>query len=156
MTRPALLLMARLRRSLWLPLALVCALLPAPGFAQGGADSAALYLAFGEKAGIAALMDDFVNRLRVDPRIGHFFKNIKPANLKEQLTDQLCLVSGGPCRYQGDTMKAAHADLQIQRADFNALVEVLQQSMDARGIAFTAQNRMLALLAPMHRDIIAR
>ena len=156
MTRLALPLIARLRRRVLLPLPMVFALLPAPGVAQVAGDSAALYLAFGEKDGIAALMDDFVNRLRVDPRIGHFFKNTKPANLKEQLTDQLCLVSGGPCKYQGDSMKASHADLQIRRADFNALVEVLQQSMDARGIAFTAQNRLLALLAPMHRDIITR
>ena len=156
MTRLALPLIARLRRRLLLTLPLVFALLPAPGVAQVAGDPAALYLAFGEKDGIAALMDDFVNRLQVDPRIGHFFKNTKPANLKEQLTDQLCLVSGGPCKYQGDSMKASHADLQIRRADFNALVEVLQQSMDARGIAFTAQNRLLALLAPMHRDIITR
>jgi hemoglobin len=26
--------------------------------------------------------------------------------------------------------------------------------MDARGIAFTTQNKLLAKLAPMHRDII--
>ena len=38
-------------------------------------------------------------------------------------------------------------------------VEVLQQSMAAKGIPFAAQNRtlaLLALLAPMHRDIITR
>jgi hemoglobin len=52
-------------------------------------------------------------------------------------------------------MKDAHADLKITRADFNALVEVLQQAMDARSIPFTRQNQLLALLAPMHRDIVA-
>ncbi len=51
-------------------------------------------------------------------------------------------------------MKTAHADRDTTRAQFNALVEVLQQSMDARGIPFTRQNQMLALLAPMHRDVI--
>ena len=39
-------------------------------------------------------------------------------------------------------------------ADFNALVEVLQAAMDAQGIPYAAQNRLLALLAPMHRDVI--
>jgi hemoglobin len=53
-------------------------------------------------------------------------------------------------------MKSVHADFEIRKGDFNALVEVLQQAMDAQGIAFTAQNRMLARLAPMHRDIINR
>ena len=51
-------------------------------------------------------------------------------------------------------MKTAHASLKITKGDFNALVEVLQQSMDAQGIAFTTQNQLLALLAPMHRDVI--
>jgi hemoglobin len=51
-------------------------------------------------------------------------------------------------------MKSAHANLDIKKSDFNALVEVLQQSMDARGIPFRTQNQMLALLAPMHRDTI--
>ena len=156
MTTHTLPLAPMLMRRWLLLLSLVCALAPVPGFAQEAVDSAALYRAFGEKAGISALVDDFVNRMMVDPRIGHFFKNTKPANLKEQLADQFCLLGGGPCKYQGDSMKAAHADLQIRRADFNALVEVLQHSMDARGIPFAAQNRMLALLAPMHRDIITR
>ena len=145
-----------LMRRWLLLLSLFCALAPAPVFAQAAGDSSARYRAFGEKAGISALADDFVNRMMADRRIGHFFKNTKPANLKEQLTDQFCLLSGGPCKYQGDSMKASHADLQVRRADFNALVEVLQQSMDARNIPFAAQNRLLALLAPMHRDIITR
>jgi hemoglobin len=51
-------------------------------------------------------------------------------------------------------MKAAHGDTEVTRAHFNALVEVLQQTMAARGIAFQRQNQMLALLAPMHRDIV--
>ena len=152
----ALPLVQLLMRRWLLLLSLVCALAPAPVFAQEASDSTALYRAFGEKAGINALADDFVNRMMADPRIGHFFKNTKPANLKEQLADQFCLLSGGPCKYQGDSMKAAHADLQVRRADFNALVEVLRQSMDARNIPFAAQNRLLALLAPMHRDIITR
>ena len=51
-------------------------------------------------------------------------------------------------------MKLAHKEMDINKANFNGLVEVLQKSMDKRGIPFSAQNRMLALLAPMHRDII--
>ena len=44
--------------------------------------------------------------------------------------------------------------MDITKSNFNALVEVLQQSMDAQGIAFGTQNKLLAKLAPMHRDII--
>jgi hemoglobin len=113
-----------------------------------------LYRAFGEKAGLVALMDDFMVRLLADPRTGPHFKPANQQRVKEQLVDQLCVLAGGPCVYKGADMKSAHANLDIKKSDFNALVEVLQQSMDAKGIPFRTQNQMLALLAPMHRDTI--
>lgn len=140
-----------------LAIALVAMLAP-PAFAQGAAAMATapagLYQALGEKPGITRLMDDFVNRVVKDPRIGGHFKDIKPAALKESLTDQICQLSGGPCKYEGADMKSAHADMDINKGHFNALVEVLQSAMDAQGIPFAQQNRLLALLAPMHRDVI--
>lgn len=133
-------------------------LLVPPAFAQGSAAMATapagLYQALGEKPGITRLMDDFVNRVVKDPRIGGHFKDVKPAALKESLTDQICQLSGGPCKYEGADMKSAHADMDIHKGHFNALVEVLQSAMDAQGIPFAQQNRLLALLAPMHRDVI--
>lgn len=114
----------------------------------------ALYNALGKKEGIGLLMDDLVERLRAEKTIGPMFKNIKAAYLKEQLTDQLCRVSGGPCAYEGEEMKKSHADLKIGTGEFNLLVELLQDSMNARDIPFAIQNRLLARLAPMHRDII--
>ena len=113
-----------------------------------------LYKAFGEKPGLVALMDDFMVRLLADARTGPHFKPSNQQRVKEQLVDQLCSLSGGPCVYKGADMKSSHANLDIKKSDFNALVEVLQASMDARGIPFRRQGEMLALLAPMHRDII--
>jgi hemoglobin len=129
-------------------------LLSANAFAQTAPQNDQLYRAFGEKAGLVSLMDDFMVRLLADPRTGPHFKPSNQQRVKEQLVDQLCQLSGGPCVYKGADMKSAHANLDIKKSDFNALVEVLQQSMDARGIAFRTQNQMLALLAPMHRDTI--
>ncbi len=131
-------------------------LLQLPAFAQGTATGDALYKALGEKPGISALADDFVTRMVADPRISPMFKNTKLPNLKEQIADQFCLLSGGPCKYEGDTMKVAHKDLGINKANFNQVVEHLQFAMDARGIPFREQNKLLALLAPMNRDIITR
>ena len=113
-----------------------------------------LFKAFGEKAGLVALMDDFMTRLLADARTGPHFKPANQQRVKEQLVDQLCALSGGPCVYKGADMKSSHANLDIKKSDFHALVEVLQASMDAKGITPRRQNEMLALLAPMHRDII--
>lgn len=114
-----------------------------------------LYELLGEKPGITALANDFVDRMKAQPRIGKMFDDIKPAYLKEQIADQFCEVSGGPCQYDGETMKNSHAQLGIDKAQFNLVVEILQAAMDARGIPFTVQNQLLAKLAPMHRDIIS-
>jgi hemoglobin len=129
---------------------LACAAL-AP--AQATADDT-LYQQLGAKPGLVRLMDDFMQRLLADPRMNPYFKDVNQAHVKAQLVDQFCQVAGGPCRLDGPDMKKAHAGLDIDRAAFNALVEVLQQSMEAQGITFSTQNRLLAKLAPMHREIV--
>ncbi|KQV48661.1 globin [Pelomonas sp. Root1217] len=134
---------------------LACLLLSsAAAFAQTPPANDSVYQAWGGKAGIRAVMDEFVPRLLTDPRTAPFFKNTNRENLVTQLTDQLCQEAGGPCVYEGVPMKLVHQDLDIGRRDFNALVEILQQAMDAKGIPFSAQNGMLAKLAPMHREIV--
>jgi len=122
--------------------------------AQSAPQDDRLYRAFGEKTGLVSLVDDFMVRLLADPRTGRHFQPANQQHVKEQLVDQFCALGGGPCVYRGADMKSSHAELDISKSDFHALVEVLQLSMDARGIAFGRQNQMLALLAPMHRDII--
>ena len=133
-----------------LRLALTCAV---PALAQTAA-SDSLYQALGAQAGITRLVDDFVERAVRDPRIREHFKDTRPQGLKDSLVEQFCHLSGGPCVYKGADMKAAHADMGLRKVDFLALVEVLQTAMDAQSIPFAQQNRLLALLAPMHRDII--
>jgi hemoglobin len=114
----------------------------------------ALYQQLGGQTGLVTLVDDFMVRLLADARMNPFFKDVDQKHLKEQLVAQFCQVSGGPCVLNGPGMKKAHDGMDITKSNFNALVEVLQGSMDARQIPFTAQNRLLAKLAPMHRDII--
>lgn len=116
----------------------------------------ALLQAFGGKEGIYRLAALFVDNMRTDARIGHYFDQVKLPELKKQLGDHLCQVLAGPCVYEGDTMKASHADLKITRADSLAQVEILQATMDTMGIPFGRQNVLLARLAPMYREIITR
>lgn len=136
------------------------ALLALPTLAQTAAttttaaSTSPLFQTFGGKAGLVTLMDDFMVRLLADPRTGPHFKPVDHQRVKEQLVDQFCVAMGGPCVYKGADMKAIHSNLDITKGDFNALVEVLQQAMDAQRIPFGAQNQLLALLAPLHRDVI--
>jgi hemoglobin len=142
-------------RRLITALALGCVVCAA-AIAQTKPADDSVYQAFGQKAGIQVLMEDFFTRLQADARTAPFFKDSNRAHLVEQLTEQLCQEAGGPCVYKGAPMGPVHRDLDIGKQHFNALVEVLQQSMDAKGVPFRAQNAMLARLAPMHREIITR
>lgn len=129
-------------------------LAPSAASAYPVAPAPGLYDALGGQTGLRTLMNDFVGRLKADPRLAEAFKEANGANLAKQLTDQICQLAGGPCVYNGPDMKEAHSNMDVTHADFNALVEVLQMSMDARGVPFARQNQLLSLLAPMHRDVI--
>ncbi|HUZ13760.1 MAG TPA: group 1 truncated hemoglobin [Caulobacteraceae bacterium] len=89
-------------------------------------------------------------------RIADIFKAQDLVRLKRTLAEQICYVLGGPCSYTGRDMRSVHAELGIQDADFNALVEDLQWAMRREGVAFAAQNQLLAKLAPMRRDVVVR
>ena len=132
---------------------LVAALVAGAAFAQT-APNDALYQQLGGQPGLVKLTDDFMLRLLADPRMNPFFRDTDQKVLKSRLAAQFCEVSGGPCQFKGKDMKTVHSGQDINKSDFNTLVEVLQQSMDAQGIPFTAQNRLLARLAPMHREIV--
>lgn len=115
-----------------------------------------VYKQFGEEPGLVALMDDFMVLLLADARTKPFFENADQAAIKKHLVAQFCVILGGPCTYTGRDMKSAHTGMGVDRGAFNALVEDLQVAMNRRKIPFRAQNKLLAKLAPMHREIESR
>jgi hemoglobin len=112
-----------------------------------------VYKLFGEEPGLVALMDDFMALLLTDKRTKPFFENADQKSVKKHLVEQFCVILGGPCTYTGRDMKTVHAGLGITRSNFNALVEDLQITMTKHHIPYHAQNKLLAKLAPMHREI---
>ena len=114
-----------------------------------------LYNQLGEKAGITKVIDTFVGNVAKDGRINGMFASTNIPRLKTLLVEQVCEATGGPCKYTGRDMKASHAGMGVNRTHFNALVEDLQAAMSTEGVPFGVQNELLALLAPMYRDIIA-
>ena len=82
------------------------------------------------------------------------FKEAELDRFHDKLVEQICELSGGPCKYSGKAMKKLHSDFEINEAQFNALVEALMLSMDNNKISVGAQNQLLALLVPMRKDIV--
>jgi len=117
-------------------------------------DNDHLYETFGKTEGLTALMDDAMARWLVNPRTKSFFQDADQGRIKDLLVKQFCIVLHGPCTYDGRSMAEAHRGMNVSEGSFYALVEELQVAMNKRKIPFNAQNRLIAGLAPMHRDII--
>ena len=111
------------------------------------------FKAFGGKEGLVKIMDDFMIGLVADPRTKPFFDNEKQTFIKAMLVEQMCELMNGGCKYPGRDMATAHANMKVNREAFNALVEQFQYAMDKHNVPFSAQNKMLAKLAPMYRQI---
>lgn len=119
-------------------------------------DDENLYEAFGGREGLVKIMDDFMDRLVVNPATKPFFENSDKERIKLQLVEQFCVIMDGPCTYSGRSMAEVHRGQNVSERAFYALVEEFQLSANKFNVPFRAQNRLIAALAPMHRDIIDR
>lgn len=137
--------------------------IPVDPYAQSNANAGAVPFkgeamarAFGGKDGIRRIVDDTVTWSETDPRIKAIFEKHDMVRLRRTLFEQFCFILNAGCDYTGRTMAASHKGLGTTRADLNALVENLQAAMRAHHVPFAAQNRFLAKLAPMDRDVTER
>lgn len=110
----------------------------------------------GGQPGINKLVDASVANYLADPRIKDIFSESNMERIRAEMKDQFCMVAGGPCRYTGHSMEATHKGLHLTNANFNAVVEDLQNAMDSCNIPFATQNRLLARLAPMQHQVVTR
>lgn len=109
---------------------------------------------FGKKEGLVKVVDDTMINLLADPVTKPFFEKTDQVRIKEKLVEQFCVELDGPCKYTGQSMARSHKGLNITQAQFYSLVESLQKAMTKNKIPTRAQNKLLAKLAPLHKDII--
>lgn len=115
-----------------------------------------LYQQLGGGPGLEQLTDGLLREIEQDPQIIHHFKDTDIARFRKLLIEQFCELSGGPCKYSGATMQESHTGFQITEADFDNLVGHLIKVMTELQVPVAAQNRLLAKLAPMYRDVVYR
>ena len=115
-----------------------------------------LYQRLGGHNAIVAVVDDFVGNVAADKRINKFFAKANIGRLKARLVEQICQGTGGPCTYTGADMRTAHAGMGIESRHFNALVEDLGKSLNKFKVPPREQKELVAILAPMKKDIVTR
>jgi hemoglobin len=119
-------------------------------------DDAELLADFGGREGIRRIAARTVELSEADPRISNIFVAHDMVRLKRTLDEQFAYLLGAGGDYTGRDMRTAHEGMGVTKADLNALVENLQAAMREAGVPFAAQNRLLAKLAPMSRDVVER
>jgi hemoglobin len=134
----------------------VSAILAFMPIANAPAADDSLYRDLGGEKGIARIVEIATKHYLTDPRVKTTFEDTNIERFKHMFAEQFCALTGGPCKYTGHTMAEAHKGLHLKDADFTFVVEGLQDALDEVGIPFRVQNRFLALLAPMKRDVVTR
>lgn len=115
-----------------------------------------LYDRLGGKPAIQAVVDDFIGNVAADNRINSFFANTNIPRLNMMLVNQICEATGGPCKYEGRSMKTAHTGMGLSDANFNALVDDLVKSLNKFNVPEREKKELLTALAAMRGDIVGK
>jgi hemoglobin len=131
---------------------LVCA---GAAFAQ----EKSLYQRLGGYDAIAAVSDDFLDRLGKSKRLGKFVAGMSvdsKKKLRQHLVDFLCNATGGPCLYLGRDMKTVHTGLGIDEADWKDGVDALVGTLDKFKVPEKEKNEVLGAVSGLKKDIVEK
>jgi hemoglobin len=113
-----------------------------------------LYERLGGMDSIAAVVEDFRDRVAKDERINQKFAKTDLVRLRKMLIDQVCEAAGGPCKYTGRSMKEAHDGMRVTNGEFDTLVQDLVATFNHFKVGRTEQNEVFGVLGPMKTDIV--
>lgn len=135
----------------------------APGVSAQQPDvQQSLYDRLGGLKGITVVVDDFINRLVVNktlnknPAIAAGRKNSPAPYLKFQVSQLVCEVSGGPCKYAGKTMKESHAHLNISEKEWDVMAREFKKSLDKFKVPAAEQKELFDIVGKTKADIVVR
>ena len=113
-----------------------------------------LYSRLGGEPVVTRVVNETIDRAATDPRTSRSFKDVKLANVKAKIVEQICSLTGGGCKYTGDPMDKVHKGLKNTEAEMNLVVQWLRDALDGAGVKTAEKNELLRILAPMKRDIV--
>ena len=119
-----------------------------------------LYDRLGGVYSIATVVDDFIDRIMVDPRLNanprvdEAHHRVTPPGFKYLVTEMVCWATGGPQRYSGRTMGDSHRHLQITPEEWEAFSDDFQQTLDAFAVPAAEQAELKAIVAGTRDAIV--
>jgi hemoglobin len=123
-------------------------------------EAASLYDRLGGVYNIATVIDDFIDRIMVDPRLNanprvdEAHHRVSPPGFKFLVTEMLCWAAGGPQQYSGRPMGDSHRHLMITDAEWQAFMDDLQQTLDKFGVPQQERAEVTAIVESTKEAIV--
>ena len=121
-----------------------------------------LYERLGGLKGVTVVVDDFINRLvanktlNKNPAIDAGRKSAPAPYLKFQVSQLICELAGGPCKYTGKAMKESHAHLNISEKEWDVMAKEFQKSLNKFKVPAAEQKELFDIVGTTKADIVAR
>jgi hemoglobin len=134
---------------------------PAGGQGQpaGGQGQPTLYERLGGYTAISAVVNDFEDRLFVDPKVGKYFVGMGTDTrelFKQKTKNLVCNVTGGPCKVISRSAKTTHAGLGITNAEFDIVVGHLSEALDKYKVPAAEHKELMDIVETLRKDIVER
>ena len=119
-----------------------------------------LYERLGGVYAIASVVDDFIDRIMIDPRLNsnplvdEAHHRVSPAGFKYLVTEMSCWATGGPQQYSGRSMHESHAHLKIINEEWVAFMEDLDLTFDKFQVPQPERAEFIAIIASTKPDIV--
>jgi hemoglobin len=118
-----------------------------------------LYKRLGGYDALASVTDDFLARLAADPGFARFFAGHSTDSIKrirQNIVNQLCFATGGPCVYTGRDMKTSHAGLGVTEKDWDVSVKLLIATLDKFNVPAKEKDEVLTTVSTLKKDIVEK
>lgn len=121
-----------------------------------------LYERLGGLKGIAVVIDDFINRLvanktlNKNPAINSGRKSSPAPYLKFQVSQLVCEVTGGPCKYTGKGMKESHTHLNITEKEWGVMAKEFQKTLNKFKVPGAEQKELFEIVGKLKGDIVTK
>ena len=123
-------------------------------------ETTSLYDRLGGVYNIAAVVDDLIERLaandglNANPGIDAARAPERFPGLKYHLTTMVCQATGGPCSYNGLSMKDAHIKMGITGKDWELLEADFKATLDKFSVPEAEQQELFAIIGSTRGDIV--
>ncbi|GDY06993.1 group 1 truncated hemoglobin [Planctomycetia bacterium] len=121
-----------------------------------------LYERLGGVYAIAAVVDDFIDRIMVDsrlnanPKVDEAHHRVSKAGFKYLVTEQVCWAAGGPQIYTGKSMRDSHAHLDITELEWQSFLDDLRQTFDKFEVPAAERAELFAIVESTKSDIVLK